>query len=215
MKCVLRIGVCGVAFMLLPPVVAQNVRYPELRPDQLSPEQKAFAENLQKPPRNGNVNAGPFRFYMRSPGFGNHALAMSDHVRFGTSLGPRLFEFTILISARQSSSSYVWRAHWDGALKAGVDPSVPVAIAAGQRPRAMNADETIIYDLLTQLYRDRDIADATFNAAKARFGERGITDIVGLSGYYGIVAMAVVAMDAPTAPGPEPKLQILAEVFPK
>ena len=216
MRHLLRLGVLIGVVALPQPVVAQgNARYPEIPPEQLSPAQKQFVDDLEKPPRNGNVNGGPFRVYMRSPEFGRHAVAMSDYVRWGTALEPRVIEFTILIAARQWSSSYIWRSHYPAAIKGGLDPGVPAAMAAGQRPRGMKADETIVYDLLTQIYRDKDISDATFNAAVARYGEKGVTDIIGLANYYGLTAMALIAARAPTAPGDEPKLQALAQVFPK
>jgi 4-carboxymuconolactone decarboxylase len=195
-------------------VAQEGARFPELRPEQYSPAQKAFVADLTKPPRNGNVSTGPFRVYLRSPEFGRHALGMSDYLRWGTSLDARLVEFTILISARHWSSSYIWRAHYPAAVKNGLDPKVPAAMAAGRRPEGMKPDETVIYDLLTQMYRDKRVSDAAFNAAVARFGEKGVTDIVGLASYYGITAMALIASNAPTLPGDEPKLQTLAQVFP-
>jgi 4-carboxymuconolactone decarboxylase len=79
----------------------------------------------------------------------------------------------------------------------------------------MKADEAIVYDLLTQIYRDKSISDATFNAAAAKYGEKGVTDIMALANYYGMTAMALIAAKAPTLPGDEPKLQPVAQVFPK
>jgi 4-carboxymuconolactone decarboxylase len=192
-----------------------NARFPELRPEQYSPAQKAFVAELTKPPRNGNVSTGPFRVYLRSPEFGRHALGMSDYLRWGTSLDPRLIEFTILISARHWSSSYIWRAHYPAAVKNGLDPKIPAAMAAGRRPEGMKPDETAIYDLLTEMYRDKRVSDAAFNAAVTKYGEKGVTDIVGLASYYGITAMALIASNAPTLPGEEPKLQTMAQVFPR
>ena len=37
----------------------------------------------------------------------------------------------------------------------------------------------------------RGVSDATFAAAKARFGERGVVDLIGTIGYYQTVAMLV------------------------
>ena len=216
MKHLLTIAVVAGAFTLPQLIVAQdNVRYPDMRPEQFSPAQKQLADNVKKPPRNGNVNTGPYRVYLRSPEFGLHAAGMSDYLRWGTSLEPRLIEFTILIAARHWSSSYIWHAHYPAAIKGGLDPRIPAALAAGQRPQGMKADEAIIYDLLTQIYRDKSVSDATFNAAVAKYGEKGVTDIMGLASYYGITAMALIVAKAPTAPGDEPKLQAMAQVFPK
>lgn len=216
MKHLLKIGVLVGAFTLPQLVVAQDTaRYPELRPEQLSPAQKQFVDNAKAPPRNANVNTGPYQVYLRSPEFGVRAVGMSDYLRWGTSLEPRLIEFTILIAARQWSSSYIWHAHYPAAIKGGLDPRIPAAMATGQRPITMKADEAIIYDLLTQIYRDKSVSDATFTAAVAKYGEKGVTDIIGLASYYGITAMALIAAKAPTAPGDEPKLQAVAQMFPK
>ena len=216
MKHLLKIALLAAAFTQPQPTVAQeNVRFPEIRPEQFSPAQKQFADALKKSPRNGNVNNPPFKVYFRSPEFGLHAIGMSDYLRWGTSLEPRLIEFTILIAARQWSSSYIWHAHYPAAIKGGLDPKIPAAMAAGQRPEGMKADEAIIYDLITQIYRDKSVSDATFNAAAAKYGEKGVTDIIGLASYYGITAMALIAAKAPTAPGDEPKLQAVAQIFPK
>lgn len=216
MKYLLTIGLLAAAITLPQLTVAQdNVRFPEIRPEQLSPAQKQFADALKNSPRNGNINNPPFKVYVRSPEFGRHAIAMSDYLRWGTALEPRLTELTILITARQWSSSYIWRAHYPAAIKGGLDPKIPAAMAAGQRPQGMKADETVIYDLLTQIYRDKSVSDAAFNAAAAKFGEKGVTDIIGLASYYGITAMALIAAKAPTLPGDEPKLQPVAQVFPK
>jgi 4-carboxymuconolactone decarboxylase len=216
MKHLLTMALLAVALTLPQPAVAQDtVRFPEIRPDQLSPAQKQFADALKNSPRNGNINNPPFKVYVRSPEFGRHAIAMSDYLRWGTALEPRLTELTILITARQWSSSYIWRAHYPAAIKGGLDPKIPAAMAAGQRPQGMKADEVIIYDLLTQIYRDKSVSDAAFNAAVDKYGEKGVTDIIGLASYYGITAMALITARAPTAPGDEPKLQSLAQVFPK
>lgn len=216
MKHLLTIVLLAAAFTLPQLTVAQeNVRFPEIRPEQFSPAQKQFADALKKSPRNGNVNNPPYKVYFRSPEFGLHAIGMSDYLRWGTSLEPRVVEFTILIAARQWSSSYIWHAHYPAAIKGGLDPSIPAAMAAGRRPEGMKADEAIIYDLLTQIYRDKSVSDATFSAAAAKYGEKGVTDIVALASYYGITAMALIAAKAQTAPGDEPKLQAVAQIFPK
>ena len=207
----------GFALHAVPGVmIAQGpARFGRIEPDEFTPEQKKFVAMLGQPPRNSDPNGGPFKVYLRSPEFGSRAIAMSDYLRWGTELGPRLTEFTILIAARQWSSHYVWHAHYPAAIKGGLDPSVAADMAAGRRPRAMKADEAIVYNLVTEIYRDRDVSDATFNAAVAKFGEKGVADIVGLAGYYGITSMSLITSRTPTAPGDEPKLQALAQVFPK
>jgi 4-carboxymuconolactone decarboxylase len=201
--------------LTLPVSAAENVRFPPITPDKFTPQQKQFSELLTKSPRNANVNNPPFKVYFRSPEFGLHAIAMSDYLRWGTGFDPRQTELIILLSARQWSSGYIWHAHYALGVKAGLDSKIPVAIAAGKRPEGMKEDEALLYDLIAQLYRDHNISDATYDAAVAKFGEKGVTDAIALAGYYGITAMSLIAAKATWPQGDEPKLMQLAQIFPK
>jgi len=181
-------------------------RFSELRLDQLTPEQQKMVTMLTTPPRNSQINTGPFNAYARSPGLGILLLQVSDYVRFNSSLPPRLSEFAIMIAARQWSQLYEWRAHAALAVKGGLDRQILVELGAGSRPQGMKDDETALYDFCTELYRDRNVSDATFKAAIAHFGERGVMDVIGIIGYYDLVSMALIAQKATGKPGDEPPL---------
>jgi len=182
----------------LPLAAFAQERYPALNPDQLSPEQKAYVESLQKPPRSNTtaLRNPPFRVYMRSPELATKLEALSDHVRWGTSQPPRLTELAIMITARQWSSQWIWRGHYRAAVKGGLDPNVGADIAAGKRPTAMKEDETILYNYATEMYRDKAVSDATFAAAVKAFGEKGLIELVATMGYYDIVAMTLITAKA-------------------
>ena len=74
-----------VAAFALPLAAAAQDRYPPLKLDQLSPEQKAYVESLQKPPRNNTtaLQNPPFKVYMRSPELATKLEALSDYVNTG------------------------------------------------------------------------------------------------------------------------------------
>jgi 4-carboxymuconolactone decarboxylase len=206
---------CLTVALALPVAATESVRFPEIRPDQFSPQQKQFADLLKQSPRNDNVNNPPFKVYFRSPDFGLHAIGMSDYLRWGTGFDARQTELIILLAARQWQSGYIWHAHYALGVKAGLDPKIPAAIAAGKRPQGMKEDEALLYDLITQIYRDHAIADSTYDAAAKKFGEKGVVDAIGLASYYGITAMSLIAAKATYPAGEEPKLETLAQVFPK
>ena len=181
-------------------------RFSELRLDQLTPDQQQMATMLTTPPRNSALNSGPFNAYARSPGLGVLLLHVSDYVRFNSSLPPRLSEFAIMIAARQWSQPYEWRAHYPLAVKGGLDRQIIVDLAAGKRPQGMKDDEAALYDFCTQMYRDKDVSDAAFKAARDKFGERGIMDLIGIIGYYDIVSMALISQRTTGTQGEEPPL---------
>ncbi len=165
-----------------------------------------MAKMLTTPPRNNQINTGPFNTYARSPALGILLLQVSDFVRFNSSLPPRLSELAIMIAARQWSQLYEWRAHYPLAIKGGLDRQILVDLGAGKRPQGMQDDEAALYDYCTELYRDRNVSDATFKAAVTHFGERGVMDVIGIIGYYDIVSMALIAQKATGNPGDEPAL---------
>jgi 4-carboxymuconolactone decarboxylase len=182
----------------VPLAATAQERYPALNPSELTAEQKAYLENLQKPPRNNTTGLTnpPFRVYMRSPELATRVEALSDYVRWGTGLEPRLTELAIMITARQWGSQWIWRGHYRAAVRGGLDPSVGAEIAAGRRPEKMKADEAILYDYATQMYRDKAVSDATYGAAVKTFGEKGLIDLVATMGYYDTVAMTLITAKA-------------------
>ena len=189
----------GLAALLAMPQAgrAEDItRFAPLKADELTPAQKAWAEMIAPPPRNAKITNPPYRAYVRNPDLAPRLSALSDYLRWHTSLPPRLSELAILITARQWTAQYEWFAHYPLALKAGLDPAVLSAISAGKRPENMKDDEAALYDLAIALYRDKQVPDAVYGAAREKFGERGIMDIIGIIGYYDLVSMTLITMQA-------------------
>ena len=110
-----------------------------------------------------------------------------------------------LITAREWTSQYEWYAHYPLAMKAGLDAKVADELALGKRPSAMSDDEAAVYEFCIQLHRTRNVDDETFNRALVLFGERGVVDLIGVSGYYAAVSMTLnVAQVMPPEGTPPP-----------
>jgi len=58
------------------------------------------------------------------------------------------------------------------------------------------ADETILYNYATEMYRDKAISDATFAAAVKQLAKRPLIDLVATMGYYDTVAMTLITAKA-------------------
>jgi 4-carboxymuconolactone decarboxylase len=188
--------VLAISLSALPAAAQEPTRFKPMTAEQLSPEQKAWADSISGPPRNAKFGNPPYRAYIHSPELAKRLSALSDYLRWNTSLPPRLSEMAILITAREWTAQYEWFAHYPLAIKGGLDPAIAEAIANAKRPEGMKADETALYDLATELYRDKKVSDATYKAAFAQFGERGIMDIIGIIGYYDLVSMTLNTMEA-------------------
>jgi 4-carboxymuconolactone decarboxylase len=177
------------------PGMAQN-RFPSIPAEQMTPEQRTLAAAIQGGPRaavpgRDNSIGGPFNPWLRSPAVGDLLQQLGAQLRFRTSIPTALNEFAIIITAREWSSQYEWYAHHRLALAAGLPPAIAEAVAQGRRPEGMDEDQRIVWEFCTELHRNRFVSDATFDAAKARFGERGVIDLIAVSGYYVTVAMTL------------------------
>jgi 4-carboxymuconolactone decarboxylase len=191
----------------MPPL--RGDRFKPLTPEEMTPDQKALADNILSGPR-GSLN-GPFNVMLRSPDLGDRLQKVGEYVRFKTSIPPRLNELAILVTARAWTAQYEWYAHRELALKAGVPPAIIEDIAAGKRPGKMQNDEAVVYDFARELIGSKQVSDATFSAAKEKFGERGIVDLVGLIGYYHVVSMLLNVDRYPLPDGEKPPLTAVKE----
>lgn len=183
--------------------VAQD-RMPPIPPERLTEAQKkAVAEFTAA--RNAPVT-GPFVPLLRSPEVMNRARAMGDYLRWNSVLPPRLSEFAILITARRWSQNYEWDAHASLAQRGGLSSEIIAAVADGRRPPGMKDDEATLYDFCDELHRRQSVSDPTYARTVAAFGEQGVIDILGISGYYTMLAMVLNTTRAPLPAGRTPAL---------
>lgn len=180
-------------------------RFRPLTYDEMTPAQRVMIEHVLQGERASS--GGPFNVFLRSPELGDVAQQLGARVRFHSSLPDRLKEMAILITARDWTAQYEWYAHKRLALQTGLKPDLIDAIAAGTRPAAMQPDEQALYAFETELLETRQVGDATFRAAAAAFGERGVVDLIGLIGYYNLVSMALNVDRYPLPEGARPELQ--------
>jgi 4-carboxymuconolactone decarboxylase len=183
-------------------------RLPPLAAAQMTEAQRQAAADFKA--ARGEDVSGPFVPLLRSPELMTRTRAIGDYVRFKSALPPRLSEFAILLAARAWTQQYEWNAHYPIALKAGLDPEVALAVAEGRRPARMSSEEAALFDFCMELHRDRAVSDATFARAVATFGEQGVVDAIGISGYYTMLAMVLNTARTPAVDNGSPLLRPLA-----
>jgi 4-carboxymuconolactone decarboxylase len=137
--------------MAAPSRAQESTRFPPLKPEEMTPAQKSWADLISAPPRNAKFVNPPYRAYIRNPELATRLSALADYLRWNSSLPPRLSEFAILITARQWTAQYEWYAHYPLAIKGGLDPKIAADLAADRRPEAMKDDEAAVYDLATEI----------------------------------------------------------------
>ena len=198
--------------LVLPPGLA-HAQAPRLKPlpeSEMSEAQRKAASELSSGPR-GRINPnGPNYALLRSPDLMSRTQKVGEYLRYSTSIPARLNEFAILITARQWNAQMEWLAHHELALKAGLAPSVAADLAQGKRPAGMKDDEAAVYDLCKQIHDNKGVvSDAAYKAAVDKFGERGVIDLIGVTGYYTMLAMVLNVTRVPLPEGTPPPLPAL------
>ena len=183
------------------PKSMQSPRLPELSEAAFTAEQRALAESIKSGPRGQFKLSGPFAIYLHSPAFGELAQKLGGHVRFKTSVPPRLSEFAILVTAQHWKAQYEWAMHAPMAEKAGVKPETIAAIQAGRAPKKAPKDELAIYDFVKELYAKKRVSAPTYNRVKKLLGDAGVVELVGILGYYAMVSMTLNTFKAPLPQG--------------
>ncbi|WP_200306508.1 carboxymuconolactone decarboxylase family protein [Paracraurococcus ruber] len=187
----------------LPADDGRRGRLPPIAPEAMTAEQKRVAEAITAGPRGGL--RGPFPAMLRSPEVAERFQKLGEYLRFQSSIPAALNELAILVTAREWSAQYEWYAHHLLAMKAGLPAAIAEAVAEGRKPDGMDADQAIVWQFCTELHRTKAVSDATYAAARDRFGERGVIDLMAVSGYYVAVAMVLNVAQVPLPPGvPEP-----------
>ncbi len=187
-------------------------RFKPLKYDEMTPEQKTMIEHLLAGER-GGAN-GPFNVLLRSPEVGDLGQQFGGAMRFRTGLPRDVSEVIIIMTGRFWMAQYEWNSHRNAALQNGVNPAIVDAIAAGRRPTEMPPEIEAAYNLIDELLTTHQVTDATFKSAREKYGERGVVDIVGLSGWYGLVSMLLNVDRYPLPQGVGPGLRPLENPLP-
>ena len=175
-------------------------RMPRIPDDRMTPEQKKAASDLAAGPR-GEVK-GPFVSLLRSPEFMSRVQKVGEYIRFVCPLDKRINELAAIIAARHWNQQFEWWAHYRQALEAGLKREVADAVREGRRPVGMAEDEEIVYDLLTDVLVNKGASDTTYARAVSKFGEQGVIDVIGVAGYYALLAMVMNVARTAVPEGP-------------
>ncbi len=165
---------------------------PRLQPldlDHANPEQRRVADEIRSGPRGGL--RGPFDAWLRSPGFAEHAQRVGAYCRFGSSLADDTRELAILLAGAHWRAQFEFWAHARLAREAGLPDAVIEAVRIGAEPALERADLRAAYAVVTEHFATQRVSDATYREALAVFGERGLVDLIGTVGYYGMVSMTL------------------------
>ena len=161
-------------------------------PDQLDPAQSAIYQSILS--TRGNVE-GPFLAWLLAPGLADPAQRLGAFCRYGTSLALVESELLILLVAAGFDCVGEQQIHEPIAIGAGLSEAAVDAIRTGATPELATPRQRMLLRMATALIRTNRIPESVYGEATAEFGQTGVVEIVGVIGYYALVAMTLNAFD--------------------
>ncbi len=147
--------------------------------------------------------SGPFAVLLNSPEVAARAAHLGAYIRFESTLDPDIKELAIITAAREFDCDYEWSAHVVLARDAGVRAEAIDAVANRGPLDSLTADESLVVGYGREMLGNKRVSDATFDAAKERFGVQGVTELTATMGYYGMLACALNTFEVQPAPDAE------------
>ena len=160
----------------------------------MTPEQQNIYEEISRTRTTGV--AGPFGPWLANPALADPAQKLGRVCRYETTFDLRLSELAILTTAQHTRSSTEWDIHLHEARKANLSSSV----IHGLEEHGLNlpddtfeddADGLAVFHFARELLENHSVSDVTYTQLQNRFGDRGCVDLVGIVGYYTLVAMTL------------------------
>ena len=135
--------------------------------------------------------SGPFSVLLNSPEIAGRAAHLGAYIRFESTLSDSDRELAIITAAREFDCHYEWSAHVVMARDAGVSADAISAVANRAGLEELDDADALIIAYGREMFRDKRVSDATYEAAQARFGVQGVTELTATMGYYGMLACAL------------------------
>lgn len=137
---------------------------------------------------------GPYDPWFRSPELCHQMRTVGLWFWEKTCMDRGIVELAISVAAYHWQSNTEW-THADTAVRNGIPQSVLDDVQAGRRPNTDREDILTVYDVSMALLAGKSLSDDLYNRTLAAFGERGLTEIGGLLGFYTMVAFNLRAFD--------------------
>jgi alkylhydroperoxidase family enzyme len=121
---------------------------------------------------------------------------MEAETQFST-LNARVREVVILTCGAFWNAKYELYAHSALARRAGLSEQSIRALATGQPPEAVNADETLAHDFTRQLITEHNVSQDLYSRAAATFGTAELVNMTFLIGHYLLTSAVLNTFETP------------------
>jgi 4-carboxymuconolactone decarboxylase len=138
--------------------------------------------------RANRPNVGPYTLLLHMPEMAQKLEALRLYLRDETSLSQKLQELVMISVAREMGCGFIWYAHAAAARNAGVRDDIVDNIREKRALTNLDPEEQVAVDFTRELLQNRKVSRPTFDAATAKFGQRGVMTLTNLIATYAVLA---------------------------
>jgi 4-carboxymuconolactone decarboxylase len=158
------------------------MRFPVLKPDQMTPRQREVSEAIAN--RRADGFSAAYAPLIYSPEVADRVQLLGEQLRFNLRLPERLRVLAVLVAAgRHRSDDVAHFARLDAVKQSGLAGSKIAALSERRRPPDLKEDEALVYDFCTDLITNGRVKSGTFDRAANRFGREICLELVHVCGY--------------------------------
>lgn len=148
----------------------------------------------------GSIGA-PFQLLLYSPELAWRTSELRRYLFFESSLTLLDRNLAILLAARESDCEYVWSIAAGWAIETGARQEL-IDVIGHRRPLdSLTEEEALIVGYAREVLHNHRVSEATFEAARARYGNMALTDLTAMLGYYTMVGYILNTFGVEATPG--------------
>jgi 4-carboxymuconolactone decarboxylase len=155
----------------------------------------------------GMPPTGPAPVSMYSPGAAKPIHELNQYLR-KTVVGPRFFELSALIAAREYDQVYEWSGHEPAGRRAGLEQNVIDVVKFNRDVAGLPEKDATVIRLGRALLRDKKVSPALWAKTVELFGRQGAVEITAIIGDYVMAGIMLTAVDQQLPPGREALLPV-------
>jgi 4-carboxymuconolactone decarboxylase len=173
-------------------------RIPPVTRDQIVEKEKPAYDAFMAA-RANRPNVGPYTLLLHMPEMAQKLEALRLYLRDEASLSQKMQELVMISVAREMGCAFIWYAHAAAARKAGVRDDIVDNIREKRPLTNLDPEEQVVVDFTRELLQNRKVSRSTFDAATAKFGQRGVMTLTNLIATYAVLAynMNTYELEAP------------------
>lgn len=135
----------------------------------------------------------PVSIMINVPEMAKREAHLGDYLRFGSTLSRKVQELAMLVTSRELDCQYIWTRHASWGREAGLRDDIVDDLREKREPADLDPEEAALVGYGQELLRTHRVSQATFDAALAQFGLRGLMELTNLMGFYSLMALNVNA----------------------